>query len=133
MKTKFIALLGCVAVIALATGCISTVSGRKAAAVPFVKDTIEGRYQRPAEEVFTAAKDVIIANGTLINEGILHAETNMVKTCEGKVNQRSVWIRVEQIDPKISSVQVQTRTKGGGTDVDLAHDLEKQIALKLVK
>jgi len=56
-----------------------------------------------------------------------------VKTCEGKVNQRSVWVRVEQIDPKISSVRVQTRTKGGGTDADLAHELEKQIALKLVK
>jgi len=67
MKTKFISVLGCVALIAAAAGCVSTVSGRKVAAVPFVKDTIEGRYQRPAEEVFTAAKDVIRDNGTLLH------------------------------------------------------------------
>lgn len=133
MKTKKFSILVCVALIVVAVGCVKTVSGRKTAAVPFVKDTIEGRYERPTDEVFAAAKDVIRVNGTLLNEGMLHSETNMVKTAEGKVNQRSVWIRVEQLDPKITSVQVQTRTKGGGTDVDLAHELEKQIALKLVR
>jgi hypothetical protein len=30
-------------------------------------------------------------------------------------------------------VTVQTRTPGGGSDIDLAHELEKQIALKLVR
>jgi hypothetical protein len=38
---------------------------------------------------------------------------------------------VEQIDPKVSSVQVQARSKWGGTDIDLVHQLEKEIALKL--
>jgi hypothetical protein len=30
-------------------------------------------------------------------------------------------------------VTVQTRTPGGGSDIDLAHEIEKQIALKLVQ
>ena len=72
-------------------------------------------------------------NGTLVNESILHSETNTVKTVEGKVNQRSVWVRVEAVAPNITGVAVQTRTKGGGSDLDLAHEIEKQIALKLVK
>ena len=96
-----------------------------------MKDKIEGRYERPVDEVFNAAKDVIRANGTLTKESILSSETNVVKAVEGRVNQRSVWVRVEQIDPKVSSVQVQARTKAGGTDIDLAHQLEKEIALKL--
>ncbi len=116
---------------ALIAGCVKTVSGGRTGAVPFVKDKIEGRYERPADEVFNAAKDVIRANGTLIKESILSSETNMVKAAEGKVNQRTVWVRVEQVDPKVSAVSVQARTKLGGTDIDLAHQLEKEIALKL--
>ena len=131
MKTKILSLLGCVALMALIAGCVKTVSGGHTGAVPFVKDKIEGRYERPTDEVFNAAKDVIRADGTLIKESILSAETNLVKAVEGKVNQRTVWVRVEQIDPKVSSVQVQARTKWGGTDIDLAHQLEKEIALKL--
>jgi hypothetical protein len=50
---------------------------------------------------------------------------------EGKVNQRSVWIRVEQVDPKITAVIVQARNKWGGRDLELVHELEKEIALKL--
>ena len=117
----------------VATGCVSTVSGEKTAAVPFMKDSIEGRYERPLDQVFEAAKEVVKFNGTLVKEGILHTETNTVKTVEGKVNQRSVWVRVEAVDPKVTGVTVQTRTSGGGTDIDLAHDIEKQIALKLVR
>jgi len=116
-----------------ATGCVSTVSGDKTAAVPFVKDQIRGRYERPLDQVFDAAKAVVTLSGTLVKESILHTETNTVKTVEGKVNQRSVWVRVESVDPKVTEVVVQTRTSGGGTDIDLAHDIEKQIALKLVR
>jgi hypothetical protein len=133
MKTKFLSFLGCVALLALAAGCVRTVAGSKTAAVPFVKDRIEGRYERSVDEIFNAAKDVVRANGTLLKESSLPSETNMVKTVEGKVNQRSVWVRVEQIDPKVSSVLVQARTRAGGTDIDLAHEIEKQIALRLVR
>src|SRR5262250_1130955 len=90
MKKIFVLLLGAV----LVGGCVGTVTGRKTGGVPFVKDTVEGRYERPLDQVFEAAKEVIKFNGTLVNESILHNETNTVKTAEGKVSQSTVWIRV---------------------------------------
>ncbi|HLP76076.1 MAG TPA: DUF3568 family protein, partial [Candidatus Paceibacterota bacterium] len=135
MNTKIFA--GLLGLALLAVGCVDTVTGRKTAAVPFIKDKIESRYERPVDQVFQAAKDVIAFNGALVHEGILYGQTNavgnLVKTIEGKVNQRTVWIRVEQIEPKITDVAVQTRTSGGGSDIDLAAEIDKQIALKLVR
>jgi len=128
MKAIFIAIS--FGILLAATGCVSTVNERTTAGVPFIKDKIEGRYERPVEAVFQAGKDVIKDNGVLVREGTLYS-TNEVKFLEGKVNQRNVWMRVEALDPKVTSIIVQTRTPGGGSDIDLAHELEKQVALKL--
>jgi hypothetical protein len=129
MKTTIVAILA--GVILVAAGCVRTVNERKTGGVPFIKDRVEGRYERSVDQIFQAARDVVRDNGVLVNESTIYSQTNAVKTVEGKVNQRSVWIRVEAVDPKVSQVTVQTRTSGGGSDVDLAHELEKQIALKL--
>ena len=120
----------CTAVV-LGVGCVSTVNDRTSAGVPFIRDRVEGRYERSVPQVFDAARDVVKQNGVLVNESTIYNQTNTVKTVEGKVNQRNVWVRVEEIDPKITAVIVQTRTPAGGSDIDLAHELEKQIALKL--
>lgn len=129
MKTiLFATMLG---VTLIAAGCVNTVNDRSTAGMPFTKDRVEGRYPRALDQVFQAAKDVIKKNGVLVNEGILYGQTNTVKTIEAKVNQRSVYIRVEPVDAKITSIIVQARTPGGGSDVDTAHELEKQVALAL--
>jgi hypothetical protein len=130
-KTTIFGLLA--AAILAGAGCVDTVSGRKTPGVPFIKDMVQGHYERPLDQVFNAALEVIKFNGTLVNESILHTETNVVKTVEGKINQRSVWVRVESVDPKVTGVVVQTRTRNGGSDIDLAHEVEKQIAIKLVR
>ncbi len=131
MKTKiFVALLG---VSLLAVGCVKKVSGGSTAAMSMGKDKVTGYYERSVDQVYTAAKEVVKFNGTLINESLVHNQTNDVRTVQGKVNLRNVWIRVEDLDPKTTAVVVQARTTGGGTDIDLAHELEKQIALKLVR
>jgi hypothetical protein len=127
MKKIFAVLCGA----ALVAGCVSTVNQRTTPGMPFIKDRIEARYERPVEPIFQAAKEVINANGVLVNESTLYNQTNTVKTLEGKVNQRSVWIRIEPVDTKVTQVTVQTRTSGGGSDIDLAAELDKQIALKL--
>jgi hypothetical protein len=105
--------------------------------VPFIKDKIESRYERPADQVFAAAKEVVKEDGVLLNEGTLYGQTNtvnnVVKTVEGRVNQRTVWVAIAQIDPKVTDVTVQTRTQGGVSDIDLAAEIDKQIALKLVR
>jgi hypothetical protein len=131
MKLKIF--LSLIATVIIATGCVNTVSGRKTAAVPLVKDRVEGRYERPAAQVFEAAKEVIRFNGTLVNEVTRHQTNGVIHAVEGRVQDRKVFIAVEQVDPKISSVIVQVRTSAGGTDRDLSHELEKQIALKLVR
>jgi len=123
-------IIGAAVVGLIGAGCVSTVAGGKTPGI-HVKDTVEGNYERSVDQVFEAAKDVIKFNGTVVKESILH-DTNVVKTVEGKVNQCNVWVRVEPKDPKVTSVAVQARTSGGAGNVDLAHEIEKQIALKLV-
>jgi hypothetical protein len=131
MKRKIFTVLS--AVILIGAGCVNTVNERTSPGLPFVKDRVEGRYERSVDQVFNASKQVLSTNGVLVREGVLYNQTNEVKTVEGKVNQRSVWVRIEGIEPKVTAVTVQTRTPGGGADLDLAHELEKQIALKLVQ
>jgi len=129
MKTKiFLAFLG---VAIMTTGCIKTVSGTRTAAVPFQKDRVEGRYQRSVDQVYQASVQDIQNNGVLVTEFIPHETTNTVRALQGRVNQRDVWISVTAVDPQITQVTVQARTKWGDSDVDLAHELEKEIALKL--
>lgn len=131
MKIKFLAAL--LAGTALVAGCVHTEDGRHMFGTKFAADTVQGRYERPMDDVYQAAKDVITVNGVLITESTLHNETNAVKTLEGKVNQREVWVRVESVDPKVTAVWVQARTSRWGSDIAEAHELEKEIALKLVR
>ncbi len=130
MKTTILAAL--FGTVLLLAGCVGTVSDRTTAGMPFIRDRVEGRYERPVAPVFEAAKSVISTSGALLNEATLYNETNLVKTITGKVNERNVWVRVEGLEPKLTAVIVQTRTLGGGSDLDLAHEIEKRIALKLV-
>jgi Protein of unknown function (DUF3568) len=111
-------------------GCVSTVNERTAAGFPFIKDRVEGRYARSVDQVFNAARDVVKRNGVLVRDSNVYS-TNVVRTLEGRVNQCNVWMRVEPVDPRITQVVVQTRTQGGGANLDLAHELEKEIALEL--
>jgi len=139
MKLKFTILAGlsAVAVAVLAAGCVNTVTGGKTAGVPFIRDTIEARYDKPADPVFQAARAVIAENGTLMNEGTLYGQTNslgnVARTIKGKVNERTVYVRVEALDPRITGTAVQTRTSAGVSDIDLAAQIDKQIALKLAR
>ena len=128
MKTKnFLAFLG---VAIITSGCVGTVSGTKTAALVYNRDQVQGRYQRSVDQVYQAAVQVVQADGVMVTEYIPHDTTNTVRSLQGKVNQRNVWIRVAAESPQITQVTVQARTKTSG-DVDLAHELEKEIALKL--
>ena len=120
----------------ITAGCVSTVDGRKTAAVPFLKDEVSGRYQRPVQQVYDAAKTVISRNGQIVSETTLHSATNNVQNVlaiEGRVNQRNVWVRVEAVKADLTEITVQARTRGGGRDLELTHELEKEVALELVR
>jgi hypothetical protein len=115
----------------ITAGCESTVSDTHTFASSWNKDTVAGRYARTVDQVYAASVAVIQHNGVMITEYIPHDNTNAVRSVEGRVNDRKVWVRVEAVDPKTTQVDVQARTKWGLTDLDLVHELEKEIALQL--
>jgi hypothetical protein len=132
MKKIFFAALAGAAIIT--AGCVSTVSDTHSPAVTWSKDKVQGRYERSVDQVYQASVAVIQNNGVLLTEFIPHDSTNTVRSLQGKVNEKNVWIRVEAVDPKpITEVTVQARSTWGVSDVDLAHELEKEIALQLAR
>jgi hypothetical protein len=130
MKTKLIAWLMAAVFAGLATGCVETVDGRKQPGVPFVNDKVERLYEKSVAELFDASKKVLAADGAW---GVLVAENTLNHSLEARIDQSSVWVRVEEVDatkPK-SRLIVQARTTGGAADRDLAYEVDKRIALRL--
>lgn len=124
MKLRVFTMAALAALMMVGSGCYSSLDGRMKAGFP-VKDTIVARYERPVEQIFQAAKQVLQYNGTLTSENTI------TKTLEAKIDTRTVWVKVDLVEPSISRVQVQARLKGGGADLDLASEIDKQIALQL--
>src|SRR5258708_35230054 len=94
MKTKILMLLLAAAGVGvLGTGCIETVDGRSQAGVPWVKDSVEGRYEVPAARVFDAAKQRLAFNGTVTGQNTIN------HSLEAKVHQTSALILVYEHDP----------------------------------
>ncbi len=124
MNTKLFALVLGGMVVALA-GCVSTIDGKKQAGVPWVNDTVERRYERNFDQVWTATRDVLKANGVLTVENVVG------KTFEAKVDQRTVWALVESLSPNLTRLLIEVRTKGGGADRDLGAFLGEQVAVRL--
>jgi hypothetical protein len=133
MKMKFLAGLAGIGLVLVAAGCVGTVSGTHSPAMSWGQDYMAGRYDRSVDQVYQASVQVIQTDGTLITEYVPHDSTNDVRSLYGKVNDRNVWIRVEEIDPQTTQVTVQVRTKWGGKDLDLAHELDKEVALQLAR
>jgi hypothetical protein len=129
MKTKLLA--GLAGLIIVITGCVSTVNGSKTFSYSLSRDQVQGRYERSLDQVYQAAVQVIQNDGTLLTEYIPHDSTNSIRSLYGKVNDRNVYMRVESVDPRITAITVQARTKYGGTDILVAHELEKEVALQL--
>ena len=116
----------------LTGGCVKTVSDTHAPAIWFGKDRVPGRYERSIDQVYKAAFTVVSNNGVVVTEYIPHDTNNGVRSLLGKVDQCDVWVRVSaEDDPKITSIVVEARTKWGNSNIELAHELEKEIALQL--
>ena len=106
-------------------GCVSTVDNRKIGGDPFAKDKLIRVYERPVLQCWAAAKDVLAANGTIIHEDVMQS------TLTARVDTRTVLVKTESIDPRMTRVTLQVRTKMRNADLDLAGELDKQIALRL--
>jgi hypothetical protein len=131
MKTKIFAAFAALAL--AAAGCVTTVSDTKVAGNPIGRDAVSGAYQRSVDEVYAAAVKVINTDGTLLTEYIPHDTTNTARSFVGRVSDNKVWMRVEAVtvSPPLTSITVEARTKWGNQDLDMAHELEKEVALQL--
>lgn len=113
------------------TGCVHTVTENQPGQLPAYRDRVEMRYQKPLDVVFESAKRALNSYGNITSEGKVFATTNAVRIVEGQVNGRSVYMRLEQIDPLVTSAIVQVRTKMGGTDLRVASDIVRRIAVEM--
>ena len=125
MKIKFLSSLVCSAALVCFSGCVGTEDGHSTAGDPFSKDSITSRYEKPVQPLAEATRVVLNRNGKMI------VDNSVNTTFEARINQRNVWVRVADVDGKVSQVTVQARGSMGG-DVDLAAELSKQIALQLM-
>ena len=106
------------------SGCVSTPDGHTKAGVPFLKDTLTRRYPRPVGQLVTATRYVLTRNGKLL------VDNSVDNTFKAKVNERDVWVKITKVDDKTTELVVKVRTSMGA-DIDLAAELDKQIALQL--
>ena len=126
MKLKWIFSLSlAIAAIGL-SGCIETVDGgHRATWNPIAKDRVEGRYDRPPAEIWAATKDVFKHQGTLVSEDVLK------NVLEASVDERTIWVKIDEFDTKTTRVIVQAHTKGGVPDLEMAGYIKEQIAIRL--
>jgi hypothetical protein len=132
MKKGFLVFLAGVAMIAL-VGCVKTVSEDKATGLKLSTDQLETRYEVPMSQAFDAAKRALVGYGVVARESSLLQSSNQVRTLQGTANGRDVWVRVEELAPKMTSVKVQARSTWSGSDVQTAHELSTRIALEINK
>ena len=125
MRTNAFAFLGISILALIATGCISTVDNRKEYGNPLVKDKVIRVYERPVMQCWAAAKDVLAVNGTIVSEDVMQS------TVSARIDICTVRVKTESVDPKMTCVTTQVRTKMGNSDLDLAGEIDKQIALRL--
>jgi hypothetical protein len=125
MKIKFLSFLALSTCLVLLPGCIGTEDGHSVAGVPFTKDRIVSRYARPVTQLAAVTRIVLNRNGKLLVDNAVN------NTFEAKVNQHSVWVKIADVDGRISEVTVQARGSMSG-DVDTAAEISKQIGMMLV-
>lgn len=125
MRIKFLSVVAISVLGFVLAGCISTVDGRREAGVPLIKDRVVRLYERPVLQVWAAAKDVLNSSGTIVSEDVMQS------TVSARVDAKTVRVKVEELDKKTTRMTVQCRTKMGGSDLDLAGEIDKQIAIRL--
>jgi len=126
MKLKWIFSLSVVAAGVVLAGCVKTLDDRNRATWnPVAKDRVEGRYDRSPAEIWTATKDVLKHQGTLVGEDTLK------NVLEASVDERTIWVKVDEFDTKTTRVLVQAHTKGGLPDLEMAGFIKEQIAIRL--
>ena len=110
---------------AVSVGCISTPQGKQFG-VPGVRDTVVSRYERPMDQVINSAREVLSRTGTITGDDVVNNQVS------AKINNRSVWVTVSEVEPLVTEVKVRVRSSRGTADQAMAAEIDKQIAIGLV-
>ncbi len=110
---------------AVFVGCISTPQGKQFG-VPGVRDMVISRYERPMDQVLNSARQVLSRTGTLTGDDVVN------NAVSAKIDNRSVWVTVAEVEPLVTEVKVRVRSSRGTADQAMAAEIDKQIALGLV-
>ena len=121
MKIKFVSALALCG--ALLSACVQTEDQHTAPGFA-TKDTITSRYARPVAQIAAATATVLSRDGKLLENNIVN------NTFKARINQATVWVKVSDIDGKLTEVRVQARGSMGG-DIYLAAQIDKEIALQI--
>jgi hypothetical protein len=117
--------VGWVCLVILLGACHTTLEGRLKPGLPG-KDTIVSRYEVPFEQVYEAAKAVLKDMGTLVSDD------QVSRVLRARVDTNTVWIKLDDSEPRITIVSVEARTSGGAPHVELASELDKRIYGRLI-
>ena len=117
----------CVAssIAAISVGCISTPQGKQFG-VPGVRDTVVSRYERPLAQVINSAREVLSRTGSITGDDVVN------NAVSAKIDNRSVWVTVAEVEPLVTEIKVRVRSSRGTSDLVMAAEIDKQIALGLI-
>jgi hypothetical protein len=125
MHAGVMRVIGAVCLVLVAAACHTTLEGRLKPGLPG-KDTIVSRYEVPYEQVYEAAKAVLKESGTLVSDD------QVSNTLRARIDNNTVWIKLDSSEPRITTMSVEARTSGGAPHVDLASEIDKRIYGRLI-
>lgn len=117
--------MGWACLLLLTAACHTTLEGRLKPGFPG-KDTIVSRYEVPFSQVYDAALAVLRDTGTLISDD------RVSKVMRARIDNTTVWVKLDDSEPGITTVSVEARTSAGVADVDLASEVDKRIYGRLI-
>jgi hypothetical protein len=117
--------VGWVCLAMLLGACHTTLDGRLKPGLPG-KDTIVSRYEVSYDELYEAAKAVLKDTGTLVSDD------QVSKVLRARVDTNTVWIKLDDSEPNITTMSVEVRTSGGAPHVEMASEIDKRIYGRLI-
>lgn len=109
----------------LSNGCTNVPGKGSRFKVPFIKNGFVSRYERSPDQVREAALKVLATQGQLTMNDVVNSQI------AARVDNRDVVVYIQSIESGITEVITQIHNKWGGTDLNLAREIDKQIALQL--
>jgi hypothetical protein len=69
---------------------------------------------------------------SLKDTGTLVSDDQVSKVLRAKVDTNTVWIKLDDSEPRITTMSVEARTGGGAPHVEMASEIDKRIYGRLI-